>query len=133
MSDWPLPISNCELAVEMTPDDLKKRTRDFAVSVMNLVDEFPGTRKGRVLGDQLFRAATAVGANYRAACKARSRAEFVAKIGIVEEEADECQYWLDLACEAALVSERDAAAMLREARELTAIMAASRRSARCGD
>lgn len=114
----------------MTPDDLKKRTRAFAVAVMDLVEEFPGTRKGRILGDQLFRAATAVGANYRAACKARSRAEFVAKIGIVEEEADECQYWLDLACEAALVPGRDLAGVMREAGELTAIMAASRRSAK---
>ena len=116
----------------MTPDDLKKRTRAFAVAVIDLVDGLPSNRKGRILGDQLFRAATSVGANYRAACKARSRAEFVAKVGIVEEEADECQYWLDLFCDAQLVDEREIEKLAREARELTAIMAASRKSARNG-
>jgi four helix bundle protein len=116
----------------MTPDDLKKRTRAFAIAVMDAVDGLPSNRKGRILGDQLFRAATSVGANYRAACKARSRAEFVAKIGVVEEEADECQYWLELLDDAALGDEAVMAELAREARELTAIMAASRKSARRG-
>ena len=114
----------------MTPDELRARTRAFAVAVMDLADQFPSGRKGRILGDQLFRAATSVGANYRAACKARSRAEFVAKIGIVEEEADECQYWLELIDDAGLGDEDVVANLAREARELTAIMAASRKSAR---
>ncbi len=116
----------------MTPDDLKKRTRAFAIAVMDAVETLPANRKGRILGDQLFRAATSVGANYRAACKARSRAEFMAKIGIVEEEADECQYWLELLDDAGLGDEAVIADLAREARELTAIMAASRKSARRG-
>ncbi|HMP76957.1 MAG TPA: four helix bundle protein [Kiritimatiellia bacterium] len=114
----------------MTPTELKRRTRLFAVAVIELVETLPANRKGKILGDQLFRAAASVGANYRAACKARSRAEFVAKIGIVEEEADECQYWLRLLIDTGLVDEAEIDNLRQEAKELTAIMASSRKSAR---
>ena len=73
--------------------DLKERTRAFALRAVRLVEALPPGRAADVMGKQLLRCATSVGANYRAACRARSRAEFVAKLGIVEEEADEAEYW----------------------------------------
>ena len=114
----------------MNPDDLKRRTKDFALRVLRLVDALPRTMAGRTVGNQLARCGTAVGANYRAACRARSRAEFVAKLGIVEEEADECGYWLELVVAAQLMQPKRVQALLKEAEELTRIMTASVRSAR---
>jgi four helix bundle protein len=73
----------------MDAEDLKKRTKQFALRILKLVAALPDTVEGRVIGGQLARAGTSVGANYRAACRGRSRAEFVAKLGVVEEEADE--------------------------------------------
>jgi len=83
---------------------------------------------GRAIGNQLVRCGTSVGANYRAACRSRSRAEFAAKLGIVAEEADETVYWLELLREGKLVSEKELSDVLREANELTAIFTAGRRS-----
>src|SRR3989449_2619107 len=80
----------------MSPVDLKDRTRAFALAIVCLVEELPRSRTADVIGTQLLRAGTSVGANYRAACRARSRKEFIAKMGIVEEEADESQFWLEL-------------------------------------
>lgn len=80
----------------MTTDELKARTKRFAVRVMTLVNVSPNTVIGRVLANQVMRSGTSVGANYRGACRARSRAEFIAKIGVVEEEADETAFWLEL-------------------------------------
>jgi four helix bundle protein len=113
----------------MNPDELKNRTKKFALRVLNLADKLPRGVKGRVLSDQIARAGTSAAANYRAACKARSRPEFIAKIGIAEEEADEVQFWLELICEDKLVSASRLADLQQEARELTAIFAASRKSA----
>lgn len=110
-------------------EELKRRTKRFALEVIEQVESLPRGTTAGVLGKQLVRAGTSVGANYRAACKARSPAEFVAKIGIVEEEADECGYWMELLIESGLVPEDALAALLREADELTAIMAASRKTA----
>ncbi len=73
----------------MTPEDLKKRTKKFAIDIINAVDELPTKRVADIIARQLLRSATSVGANYRAACKARSKADFISKIGVVEEEADE--------------------------------------------
>src|SRR5262249_28331356 len=87
----------------MTSDELKGRTKRFAVTVLKLSDEFPKSIAGRVVANQLIRAATSVAANYRAACRARSRAEFASKIGNVEEEADESAFWLELSNEAGLL------------------------------
>ena len=87
----------------MNPEELKTRTKKFALCVLNLADQLPRGLKGRILSDQVARAGTSAAANYRAACKARSRAEFIAKLGVAEEEADEVQFWLELICENNLV------------------------------
>src|SRR5216110_4044146 len=83
--------------------NLKERTKAFALEVVALVEELPRGRSADSIGNQLLRSGTSVGANYRAACHARSRREFIAKLGIVEEEADESEYWLELAVDAGLV------------------------------
>ena len=113
----------------MTPDELKKRTKQFALRIIKLVIALPATPWGHVVGHQLLRSGTSVGANYRAACRARSRAEFVAKLGNVIEEADESAYWLELIIESKLLKADLVADLLREADELTAIMTTSRKSA----
>jgi four helix bundle protein len=113
----------------VTPEELKQRTKGFALRTLNLAEKLPRGIKGRVLADQIARAGTSVAANYRAACKARSRAEFIAKIGIAEEEADEVQFWLEMITEAALIPIERLSDLQQEARELTAILAASRKSA----
>jgi len=113
----------------MDKQDLKKRTKDFAIRVMNLVDALPRSAKGRAVGNQLVRSGTGVGANYRACCRSRSRAEFIAKLGVVEEEADESAFWLELIIEGGLLPAVKVHALLSEANELVAIMAASRKSA----
>ena len=109
--------------------DLKQRTKAFALRILKLIDALPNSRKGRIISDQLGRAGTAVGANYRASCRARSRAEFIAKIGVVEEEADESAYWLELIMEDELLSPVKIQPLHTEATELTAIMASSRLTA----
>ena len=109
--------------------DLKNRTKRFALNVIEFVNTMPKTSSGQILGKQLLRAATSVGANYRASCKSRSRAEFIAKIGIVEEEADECCYWLELILESKHANETIIKPLINEANAITAIMAASRKSA----
>ena len=109
--------------------DLKARTKQFALRVMKMVDALPRTIQGRAIAKQIIRSATSVAANYRAACRARSRAEFIAKIGIVEEEADESCFWLELIIDSGLLNEDRIRPLLSEAGELVAIMAASRKSA----
>jgi four helix bundle protein len=113
----------------MNPEDLKIRTKKFALRILNLADKLPRGLKGRILSDQIARAGTSTAANYRAACKARSRAEFIAKIGVAEEEADEVQFWLELICEDNILPANRLSELQQEARELTAILAASRKSA----
>jgi four helix bundle protein len=113
----------------MKEDELKQRTKQFALKVIKLVGLLPRSIEGQVIGKQLIRSATSVGANYRAACRGRSKAEFIAKLGIVEEEADETAYWFELIIEGGLLELRNVEPMLREANEIVAIMAASRKSA----
>ena len=113
----------------MTTDELKARTKRFALRVMTLVDVLPNTVIGRVIANQIMRSATSVGANYRAACRARSRAEFISKIGVVEEEADETVFWLELIIGSKIRRIKQITPLLDEANELVAIMAASRKSA----
>ena len=110
--------------------DLKDRTRAFALAVIRLVDDLPRGRSADVIGSQLLRAGTSVGANYRAACRARSRKEFLAKLGIVEEEADEAQFWLDIVAERRLCSTDRVSSLRDEARQLVAIVVSSIRTAR---
>jgi len=105
--------------------DLKERTKQFALRVMRLYRALPRREDARVIGRQLLRSGTSVGANYRAACRGRSRAEFVAKLGIVLEEADETVFWLELLQESEIVSARKLGRLVQEARELTSIFVAS--------
>src|SRR3954464_4692284 len=113
----------------MTAAELKNRTKKFAADIVRLVDDMPNSVKGRALANQIIRSGTSVAANYRAACRARSRAEFVAKIGVVEEEADETAFWLEIVVDANIRTEKQIAPLQKEANELVAIMAASRKSA----
>lgn len=114
----------------MEKEELQRRTKQFALAVIRFDGKLPRSRAGMVIGNQLLRAATSVGANYRAACRARSRADFISKIGIVEEEADECAYWLELIQEGNLLPAEEITPLLQEARELTAIFTASGRTAK---
>ena len=113
----------------MNEDDLKARTKRFALRVMALVEALPKTVSGRAIGNQLVRAGTGVGSNYRACCRGRSRAEFIAKIGVVEEEADESAFWMELIIEGSLLPAAKVGPLLKDANELVAIMASSRISA----
>jgi four helix bundle protein len=114
----------------MTPKELKDRTKRFAVGIVLLSRELPTTLDGRTIGGQLIRCGTSVAANYRASCRARSRAEFIAKLGTVEEEADETLFWLELAIDTRLVSIDRARPLLKESDELTAIFVASLKTAK---
>jgi len=122
-----MPIAESEKVVRTA--DLKARTKQFALRVMKMVDALPRTIQGRTIAKQIIRSATSVAANYRAACRARSRAEFIAKIGVVEEEADESCFWLELIIDSGLLTDERIRPLLSEAGELVAIMAASRKSA----
>jgi four helix bundle protein len=105
--------------------DLKARTKQFALRILRLYRSLPAKEEARILGRQLLRSGTSVGANYRAACRARSRAEFIAKLGIVLEEADETIFWLELLLEGGIIKHEKLDALLKEADELTAIFVAS--------
>jgi len=113
----------------MDADDLKKRTKQFGLRILKLVGALPNTIQGRAIGSQLVRSGTSVGANYRAACRGRSKAEFVAKLGTVEEEADESAYWMEMIIEGSLLKQSQVEPLLNEANELVKIMARSRISA----
>jgi four helix bundle protein len=114
----------------MTEKELKIRTRKFAIDVLNFVNELPNRRSANIIANQLGRCASAVAANYRAACRARSHAEFISKIAIVEEEADESVFWLDITPETKNTSKEKVAPLVSEARELTAIFTASSKTAK---
>jgi four helix bundle protein len=114
----------------VTPDELRNRTKRFASAVIRLVNAMPRSRSADVIGHQLLRSGTSVAANYRAVCRARSRREFVARMGIVEEEADETQLWLELASEHGLGDPGAAKALRTEAGQLVRIAVSSIRTAR---
>jgi four helix bundle protein len=109
----------------MTEAELKERTKQFALRIMSLVDALPKTPVGRTIGHQLVRCGTSVGANYRAACRGRSKADFIAKLGIVVEESDESAYWLELIIAGKLLKRELVESLLQEANELTAIFTSS--------
>lgn len=114
----------------MNEKQLKIRTRKFAVDILNFVDKLPNRRSGNIIANQLGRSASSVAANYRAACRGRSKAEFISKMGIVEEEADESTFWLDIIPETKNASAEEVDLLLKEARELTAIFTASNKTAK---
>jgi len=109
---------------------LKLRTKQFALRVIKLVEALPKNKIGDVLGKQLLRSATSVAANYRAACRARSKADFISKIAIVEEEADESLFWLELIAESGLMNTARLKDLTKEADELTAIFTATGKTAK---
>jgi len=131
-----LRISDCGLRIDMaslvTRDVLQRRMRYLAVATIQLTNDLPRTRAADVISRQLVRSVTSVAANYRAACRARSQREFVAKMGIVEEEADETTFWLELLDDCALAPTALIAPLTRESGELLAITVASIRTARMG-
>jgi four helix bundle protein len=111
-------------------EEFKRRTKAFALRVMKVVDELPMNSSVQTIGKQLFRCASSVAANYRAACRGRSSAEFVAKLGIVEEEADESVFWLEMLIDAGVFPETRLAPLKQEANEITAMIVASIRTAK---
>jgi len=114
----------------MSENDLKKRTRAFALRVIRLCESLPRGRAANTIANQLIRCGTSVGANYRAACRARSPADFIAKMAIVEEECDESLYWMELLIESKLVEQKLLAELMKEADELLSIVVASIKTAR---
>src|SRR2546421_1962482 len=112
----------------MTENEMKQRTKAFALRVIKLASTLSKDFVGRRLGDQLLRSGTSVAANYRAACRARSLADFISKLGIAEEEADESALWMELLMESGLVPSKRLEKLLDEANQLTAIIVASRKT-----
>jgi four helix bundle protein len=111
-------------------EELRKRTMHFAIRVVRLFRSLPRTPEARVAGQQLLRSGTSVAANYRAVCKARSSADFIAKLGIVEEETDESVFWLEFLVEAEIMPKSRMLDLIDEAKQLTSIFAASRCTAK---
>ena len=114
----------------MTEQEMKQRTKAFALRTIKLASSVAKDFVGRRLGDQLLRSGTSIAANYRAACRARSRAEFTYKLGLAEEEADESAFWIELMIDSGVLSTDRLTKLLSEANELTAILVASRRTSK---
>ena len=111
-------------------EELKKRSKQFAIRIVRLYQALPKRNEARVIGRQVLRSGTSVAANYRAVCRARSKAEFVSKIGVVVEEIDETVFWLELLVETGIVAQSKMESLQKEATELLAIFAASQHTAR---
>ena len=114
----------------MNQEELKERTKAYALRVIRLVESLPNDRTSNVIARQLLRCATSVGANYRAACRAKSKADFVAKMGIVEEETDESLYWMELLMDSGIIGASRLTELMNEGNEILAITVASIRTAR---
>lgn len=114
----------------MINQNLQQRTKKFALRIIRLCQALPDDFVSRRIGDQLVRSGMSVGANYRAACRARSSAEFVAKMGIVEEEADETIYWMELLIESGIMKDTELTSLMKEANEIVAMIVASIKTAR---
>jgi len=113
-------------------DALRRRTKKFAIRIIAVFRSLPRSPDAQTLGKQLLRSGTSVAANYRAVCRARSKAEFIARLGIVVEEADETVFWLELLTETGIVRPQRANDLLKEANELVAIFGASLRTSKRG-
>lgn len=113
---------------ETTKEAMKKRTKQFALRVINLAGALPENAVGRAIANQVIRSGTSVGANYRAALRARSSKDFINKIGVVLEESDESAFWMELIVEGNVLSENRVTTLLQEANELTAIFAATHKT-----
>jgi len=114
----------------MTEEQLKQRTKDFAKNIIELCRNLPNNREGRLLGNQVFRSGTSVAANYRAACRSRSKAEFISKLAVVGEEADETLFWLELIKEVKTLETPLLNDLAKESDELVAIVVSSIRTAK---
>jgi four helix bundle protein len=114
----------------MNPEELKQRTKVFGKRVIKLIEALPKNTTTSVMGRQLLRSATSVGANYRAVCRAKSRADFIAKLGIVEEECDESLYWLEMLVETDQIRPALVSSLMKEGEEILAIVVASAKTAR---
>ncbi len=114
----------------MTENEFKRRTKQAALRAIKVVEALRQSRTADVLGKQLIRCATSVGANYRAACRARSTADMISKLAIVEEEADETLYWLELIIESELLTETRLQGLMREFDEILAMIVASQKTLR---
>jgi four helix bundle protein len=112
----------------MNSDDLKKRTKQYALRIIKLIEVLPKTQAGRTIGNQLIRSGTSIGANYRSALRGRSKAEFIAKLGIVIEEADESEFWLELIVESKLMKKDFVKSLLEETNELIAIFVSTKKT-----
>jgi len=111
-------------------EKLKKRGKEFAIRVVKMFRMLPRTEEARVIGRQVLRSATSMAANYHAVCRARSKAEFISKIGTVVEESDETVFWLEMLVETGIVKPKKMESLMVEANELLAVFAASQRTAR---
>ncbi len=121
---------NAKRGKDMNQEEMKQRTKLFALGIIQLVESLPKERTTEVLGRQLLRSGTSVGSNYRSACRAKSIADFISKMGIVEEEADESLYWMELLIEAGIEVNMKMEASMKEAGELLAITVASIKTAK---
>jgi four helix bundle protein len=113
----------------MNEPQMKNRTKQFALRVLKMADALPTNRSGNVIANQIVRCSTSVAANYRALCRAKSRADFINKTSIVEEEADESGFWLELVVDTGLMTAARVKPLLDEASEITAMLVASRKTA----
>jgi len=114
----------------MNPEHMKQRTKEFAKRIMKVCRELPRNEEGRLIRNQLFRSGTSVGANYRAACRGRSKADFISKIGIVLEESDESLYWLEIIAETGIMKQRRLGPLMDEAAQLVSIFVVSLNTAK---
>jgi four helix bundle protein len=118
--------------MDQRTEELRERTKVFALRILQVFRSLPRTVDAQIIGKQLLRSATSVAANYRAACRSRSRTEFAAKIGLVLEEADETAFWIEFLTDAKIMQKERLEKLLNEALELTAIFSASRKTAKQG-
>ena len=114
----------------MNQKEMKRRTKEFAKEIIRLCRKLPNNREGRLIGDQIFRSGTSVAANYRSACRGRSKAEFISKLSIVEEEADETLFWLEVINEMKVFNYDKLEELMKENDEILAIVVASIRTAK---
>jgi four helix bundle protein len=124
------PIQNQKKGGEMNETEMKNRTKNFAKDIIRLCRNMPDNREGRLIGNQIFRSGTSVAANYRAACRAKSTADFISKLAIVEEEADETLFWLELIAEMKIPGGESTDHLMKENNEILAIVVASIKTAR---
>jgi four helix bundle protein len=115
---------------DLDNEEMKNRTREFAKRIINLCRHLPNNREGRLIGDQLFRSGTSVASNYRASCRARSRAEFIAKLGIIEEESDASLFWLEMLKEMDIIKGERLEPLIQENNEILSIIVKSGKTAK---